>query len=111
MLDFTRRSSNNAFCIKLLESATQLKADAAAFFNEAEIRLSRTAVQALSEKGQELQAQSRSDLSLLLTPFAEKITAFQARAEQLYGDEAAQRLNLTGVVQQMATNQQRVWCP
>jgi DNA recombination protein RmuC len=94
-----------------LESATQLKADAAAFFNEAEIRLSRTAVQALSEKGQELQAQSRSDLGLLLTPFAEKISAFQARAEQLYGDEAAQRLNLTGVVQQMATNQQRVWCP
>ena len=91
-----------------LESATQLKADAAAFFNEAEIRLSRTAVQALSEKGQELQAQSRSDLGLLLTPFAEKISAFQARAEQLYGDEAAQRLNLTGVVQQMATNQQRV---
>lgn len=91
-----------------LESATQLKADASAFFNEAEIRLSRTAVQALSEKGQELQAQSRSDLSLLLTPFAERITAFQARAEQLYGDEAAQRLNLAGVVQQMVTNQQRV---
>lgn len=95
-----------------LESAERLNANTSALLSEAQIRITQaatqSATQALSEKGQELQAQSRSDLNLLLTPFAEKISAFQAKAEQLYGDEATQRLNLTGVLQQMAVTQQRV---
>jgi DNA recombination protein RmuC len=95
-----------------LESAKQLKADTTAFFNEAQIRLShvatQSATQALGEKGVELQAQSRTELSMLLKPVSDTITAFQARAEQLYADTSSQTSHLAGALQQLTANQQRV---
>ena len=47
--------------------------------------------------------QSKSDIELLLKPFADQLGEFRKRVDTVYGDEAKERASLLGAVQELKT--------
>ncbi|WP_147654120.1 DNA recombination protein RmuC [Vulcaniibacterium gelatinicum] len=53
------------------------------------------------ERAQRAAQQSKSDLETLLKPFSEQIVQFRQRVDTVYGDEAKERRELLGAVQEL----------
>lgn len=77
------------------------------FLKDARERLSSAfaelAGKTFDERAQRAAQQSRSDIETLLKPFSEQLGQFRERVDTLYGDEAKERRELAGAVNQLRT--------
>jgi len=53
-------------------------------------------------------AQSQQNIESVLKPFSDELKGFREKAEQLYGDEAKERANVRGAVEQLTSLNQRM---
>ena len=96
------------------DEARRARTETEAFVREAQAQLSakftELAGKAFDERGKQFEhdvrkatGQSKSDIELLLKPFADQIGEFRKRVDTVYGDEAKQRASLLGAVQELKT--------
>jgi DNA recombination protein RmuC len=97
-----------------LAHAEQAKAEIKGFLETAQSKLSATfaelAGKTFEERGAQFEhnvrnatQQSKSDIETLLKPFAEQLNTFRTRVDTVYGEEARQRAELTGAVNELKT--------
>lgn len=97
-----------------LAHAEQAKAEIKGFLETAQSKLSATfaelAGKTFEERGAQFEhnvrnatQQSKSDIETLLKPFAEQLNTFRTRVDTVYGEEAKQRAELTGAVNELRT--------
>ena len=97
-----------------LAHAEQAKAEIKGFLETAQSKLSATfaelAGKTFEERGAQFEhnvrnatQQSKSDIETLLKPFAEQLNTFRTRVDTVYGEEAKQRAELTGAVNELKT--------
>jgi DNA recombination protein RmuC len=96
------------------EHAQRARLETEAFVRDAQAQLSarftELATKAFHERGQQFEhnvrqatGQSKSDIELLLKPFADQIGTFRQRIDAVYGEEAKERSALLGAVQELKT--------
>jgi DNA recombination protein RmuC len=96
------------------DQAQRARTDMDAFVRNAQEQLSakftELAGKAFQERGQQFEhnvrqatGQSKSDIELLLKPFADQLGTFRQRIDTVYGDEAKERASLLGAVQELKT--------
>jgi len=95
-----------------LDHAQQARVEMQAFVNDAQVKLSgafaELAGKAFEERGAKFEhnvrlagAQSRNEFDALLKPFATQLGEFRTRVDTLYGDEAKERSQLLGAVNEL----------
>ena len=96
------------------EQAQRARAETEAFVRNAQEQLSakftELATKAFHERGQQFEhnvrlatGQSKSDIELMLKPFADQLGTFRQRIDTVYGEEAKERSALLGAVQELKT--------
>ncbi|BCT92263.1 hypothetical protein LYSHEL_12870 [Lysobacter helvus] len=96
------------------EQANRARAETEAFVRNAQEHLSakftELATKAFDERGKKFEhdvrlatGQSKSDIELMLKPFADQLGTFRQRIDTVYGEEAKERSALLGAVQELKT--------
>jgi DNA recombination protein RmuC len=96
------------------DQAHRARAETEAFVRAAQeqltARFTELAGKAFDERGKQFEhdvrkatGQSKSDIELLLKPFADQLGEFRKRVDTVYGDEAKERASLLGAVQELKT--------
>jgi len=94
--------------------ALRARAETESFVRNAQEQLSarftELAAKAFHERGLQFEhnvrqatGQSKSDIEILLKPFADQLGEFRKRVDTVYGDEAKERASLLGAVQELKT--------
>ncbi|MGO4550922.1 DNA recombination protein RmuC [Lysobacter sp. 2RAF19] len=115
---FRERSREDAIAVERAraeaDEARRARAETEGFVRAAQEQLSarftELAGKAFQERGQQFEhnvrqatGQSKSDIELLLKPFADQLGEFRKRVDTVYGDEAKERASLLGAVQELKT--------
>lgn len=105
--DRARLEAESAQLRAHLEHGERANAEMKAFLEQAQQRLSAAfaelAGKTFADTVNDASTRSRADIETLLKPFAERLGEFRERVDKLYAEEARERAELVGAVQELKT--------